>query len=122
MMANKEPVRGTYQHYKGDFYEVLGVADNPAQEGRWVVYQALGITEDLTGEHEHRVLRSGNKGALSICSVERFAAKCAHLQACGYPSPFDVAMFRRRELQLEAELKWHDDLDRVLTGLEEQIP
>jgi len=72
MMGSQEPVRGTYQHYKGDFYEVLGIADNPTQEGRWVVYEAIGITEDLTGEHEHRVLRSGNKGALSICSVERF--------------------------------------------------
>jgi hypothetical protein len=72
-MGTQEPVRGTYQHYKGDFYEVLGLADDPTREGRWVVYQGLGITEDLTGEHEHRVLKTGNKGALSIAAVERFA-------------------------------------------------
>jgi hypothetical protein len=72
MSESQEPVKGTYQHYKGGFYEVLGIADDPTREGRFVVYQSLGIAEDLTGEHEQRVLRTGNKGALSICSVERF--------------------------------------------------
>jgi hypothetical protein len=68
----REPVKGTYQHYKGDFFEVLGMADDPTREGRFVVYQAIGITEDLTGKQEQRVLRSGNKGVLSISSIERF--------------------------------------------------
>jgi hypothetical protein len=71
-MPELEPVKGTYQHYKGGFYEVLGIADDPTREGRFVVYQSLGITEDLKGEHEQRALRTGNKGALSVCTVERF--------------------------------------------------
>jgi hypothetical protein len=71
-MEQQEPVKGTYQHYKGGLYEVLGIAEDPTREGRWVVYQSLGITEDLTGEQDKKVLRTGNKGALSICSVERF--------------------------------------------------
>jgi hypothetical protein len=71
-MATGKVVPGTWQHYKGDFYEVLGLAQDPTREGDFVVYQALGITEDLTGEQEARVLRTGNKGALSICTVERF--------------------------------------------------
>jgi hypothetical protein len=71
-MANTSVVKGTWQHYKGDFYEVLGIAQDPSREGDFVVYQALGITEDLTGEQEQHVLRSGNKGALSICAIERF--------------------------------------------------
>jgi hypothetical protein len=65
-------VKGTWQHYKGDFYEVLGIAQDPTREGDFVVYQALGITEDLKREHEEPVLRTGNKGALSICTIERF--------------------------------------------------
>src|SRR5262245_50089984 len=36
-MNEQEPVKGIYQHYKGGFYEVLGVADDPTREGRWVV-------------------------------------------------------------------------------------
>jgi DNA-binding PadR family transcriptional regulator len=48
---------------------------------------------------------------------EGVSAKCAHLQARGYLGPLDVAVFRRRELQLEAELKWHDEFDRVLAEL-----
>jgi len=71
-MATATVVKGTWQHYKGDFYEVLGIAQDPTREGDYVVYQALGITEDLTGEEEQRVLRTGNKGALSICTVEHF--------------------------------------------------
>ncbi len=66
-------VKGTWQHYKGDLVEVLGLASDPTREGEFVVYQYLGVTEDKTGEHEERLLRTGNKGALSICTVERFA-------------------------------------------------
>jgi hypothetical protein len=72
-MDPEEPVKGTYQHYKGGFYEVLGVADDPTREGRFVVYQSLGITQDLVGDFDHKVVRTGNKGALSICTVERFS-------------------------------------------------
>jgi hypothetical protein len=70
-------VKGTYQHYKGGFYEVLGLATDPDREGEWVVYQALGLVEDLKGEEERHVVRSGNKGALAICSVERFTEEVA---------------------------------------------
>lgn len=71
-MRTAKVVKGTWQHYKGDLYEVLGVAQDPTREGDFVVYQALGVTEDLKGEHEERILRTGNKGALSICTVEHF--------------------------------------------------
>jgi hypothetical protein len=76
-MATKEPVAGTYQHYKGGFYEVLGVAEEPDSGSRFVVYQSLGITENLLDDEDepqlgHRVVRNGSKGALSVCSPERF--------------------------------------------------
>jgi hypothetical protein len=77
-VANKEPVKGTYQSYKGDFYEVLGIAEEPQSGQRFVVYQALGITENLLDDDEtgprlgHRVVRNATKGELAVCSVERF--------------------------------------------------
>jgi hypothetical protein len=71
-VKGKEPVKGTYQHYKGGLYEMLGIADDPAGGKEFVVYQSLGITEDLLGDHPVRILRTGNKGALSVCSIERF--------------------------------------------------
>jgi hypothetical protein len=76
-VADKTPVAGTYQSYKGDFYEVLGVADEPQTGAKFVVYQSLGITENLTDEDPgpvlgHRVVRNGSKGALAVASVERF--------------------------------------------------
>jgi len=78
-MATQDPVRGTYQNYKGAFYEVLGVADDPETGKKSVVYESIGITENVCDEDKagpilgHRVVRNGSKGALAVCSVERFS-------------------------------------------------
>ncbi len=78
MAAAKEPGRGTYQHYKGAFHEVLGIAEDPETGQRYVVYESLGISENLldtdkAGPHlGRRVVRNGSKGALAVCSVARF--------------------------------------------------
>ncbi len=75
-----EPVKGTYQHYKGAFYEVLGVAEEPETGNRYVVYESLGISENLIDAPDepgprlgHRVVPNGTKGALAVCSVARFS-------------------------------------------------
>lgn len=78
MAGTKEPVPGTYQHYKGALYEVIGVAEDTETAARYVVYEALGVSENLTddpGEPNplgRKVVRNGAKGALSVCSVARF--------------------------------------------------
>src|SRR5260370_2864837 len=74
-----EPVRGTYQHYEGAFHEVIGIAEAPETGGQYVVYQALGMTEVLLGPDpknnffpDARVIGTPTKGALTVCSIERF--------------------------------------------------
>ena len=73
-----EPVAGTYQHYKGALYEVLGVAEDPETGQRWVVYRSLGVTENLVdapgepGRLGRRVVHNNTAGALAVCSVARF--------------------------------------------------
>ncbi len=42
------------------------------------------------------------------------AAEGEALYGAGAIGPLDAAMFRRRVLQLDAELAWQDDLDRVI--------
>jgi DNA-binding PadR family transcriptional regulator len=81
--------------------DALGVA---------LVFGRVGDREELIG------LLQARRAALAMAR-EGVAAKCAHLQARGYIGPLDVAVFRRRELQLEAELRWHDEFDRVLAEL-----
>jgi hypothetical protein len=86
-MADREraPRKGTYQHYKGAFYEVLGIAEDPETGNEWVVYESIGITEDLLagkqGESESgaadgdsvpRVVKNASKGALAVCTLARF--------------------------------------------------
>jgi hypothetical protein len=79
VMAPKEPVKGTYQHFKGAFYEVLGIAEAPETGKRLVVYQALGLTEVLLEPDpqknfcpEARVISTPTKGELGVCSLDRF--------------------------------------------------
>jgi hypothetical protein len=77
-LAN-DPVKGTYQHYNGAFYEVLGIADEPETGARYVVYQALGLMENLLppDPENHfrpaaRVTSTPTKGELAVCSIRRF--------------------------------------------------
>ncbi len=46
-------------------------------------------------------------------------AEGTDLQARGEIGPLDVAMFRRRVMQLEAELRWHDEFVSVITSVPE---
>lgn len=88
-MRAEDPVPGTYQNYKGAFYEVLGIADDPETGNKYVVYQAIGITENLLDEDKagpilgHRVVRNRAKGALAICTLKRFTELVDGGEYCG---------------------------------------
>ena len=77
--SHNDPVKGTYQHFKGAFYEVLGVAEDPEDGKRYVVYESLGLMENLLppDPEDHfrpgdRVVSTPTKGELAVCSVARF--------------------------------------------------
>jgi hypothetical protein len=77
--TEKDPVKGTYQHFKGAFYEVLGIAEEPETGKRYIVYQSLGLMEVLVGPDpenhfapKERVTSTPTKGELAVCSVKRF--------------------------------------------------
>jgi hypothetical protein len=77
--AQKDPVKGTYQHYKGAFYEVLGIAEEPESGSRYVVYQSIGLLENLLPADpknhfypDAHVTSTPNKGELTVCTLERF--------------------------------------------------
>jgi hypothetical protein len=38
-------------------------------------------------------------------------------QQGGFLGPIEIAVFRRGEVRLEAELKWHDEFDKVLAEI-----
>ena len=47
-MDNKENIKpGKYQHYKGKFYEVIGIARHSETREEFVVYRALYETEEF---------------------------------------------------------------------------
>jgi hypothetical protein len=78
-IAAKEPVKGTYQHFKGAFHEVLGIAEEPDTGKRYIVCQALGLMQVLLGPDaatnfhpDACVVSTPTKGELAVCSIERF--------------------------------------------------
>ena len=76
----QEPKPGTYQHFKGGFYEVIGVAEDPETGKRYVVYRSLGLMENLLEPDpknpfatDDKVVKTPNKDALAVCSLARFS-------------------------------------------------
>ena len=78
-MATRDPIPGTYQHYKGALYVVLGIAEDPESGKRYVVYQSLGIMKNVLPDDpennfypEAGVTSTPTKGELTVCSIPRF--------------------------------------------------
>ena len=81
-MSTQMPVPGTYQHYKGGLYEVLGIAEEPESGRQFVVYQSLGVLvnqlppDPANNFHpEARATSTPTGGELTVCSVARFTAE-----------------------------------------------
>jgi hypothetical protein len=75
----KDPIKGTYQHYKGALYEMLGLAEEPQTGKRYIVYQSLGVLQNLLPADpknnffpEPGLTSTPTKGELAVCSIEWF--------------------------------------------------
>jgi hypothetical protein len=78
-MSAETPIPGTYQHYKGGLYEVLGVAEEPESGKQFVVYRSLGVLvnrlppDPANNFHpEAGATSTPTKGELTVCSIARF--------------------------------------------------
>ena len=70
-----------------------------------LLFAAGGDLTDLTERLAERRRRIS-------AQLESMAAERARLTAQGFLSPHAVAAFRRGELRLEAELRWHEEFER----------
>jgi DNA-binding PadR family transcriptional regulator len=73
-----------------------------------LLFAAGGDLTDLTERLEERRRRIS-------AQLESMAAERTRLTAQGFLSPQAVAAFRRGELRLEAELRWHEEFGRYKT-------
>jgi DNA-binding PadR family transcriptional regulator len=73
-----------------------------------LLFAAGGDLTDLTERLAERRRRIS-------AQLESMAAERARLTAQGFLSPHAVAAFRRGELRLEAELRWHEEFERYKT-------
>src|SRR5436190_319348 len=74
-----DPQPGMYQHFKGGFYDVLGIAEDPETGKRYVVYRSLGLMQNQLPPDPKADFHPGpgitptpTKGELSVCAIERF--------------------------------------------------
>jgi hypothetical protein len=70
-----------------------------------LLFAAGGDLTDLTERLAERRRRIS-------AQLDSMAAERARLTAQGFLSPHAVAAFRRGELRLEAELRWHDEFEQ----------
>jgi DNA-binding PadR family transcriptional regulator len=70
-----------------------------------LLFAASGDLTDLTER------LAGRRSRISA-QLESMAAERARLTAQGLLSPYAVAAFRRGELRLEAELRWHEEFEQ----------
>ncbi len=78
--------------------DALGVA---------LVFGGVGEREELAG-------LLGARRQILANLLEGITAKRTYLDAKGFLSPANAAVFRRAELHLQAELKWHDEFAPIL--------
>ena len=74
----------------------------------------FGRTEDP--DELNRLLEKRKQALQAL--IESIKADCADLVATKRIGPLDEALFRRRVLQLEAELNWHAELTELLNRQE----
>jgi DNA-binding PadR family transcriptional regulator len=85
---------------------IVGLHNSPDTLGVALLFGQVVDQEELVA-----LLRARRQAiANALASV---TAKRAHLQERGFLTPLDVAVFRRSELQMEAELRWHDEVDKI---------
>lgn len=76
---------------------------------------ALVFGRDWNGGQLVELLRARRRTLAA--AAKGVSTECDRLHAEGKIGPLDVAMFRRRAMQLEAELRWLDELDAVIAKL-----
>ncbi|MCK2221102.1 PadR family transcriptional regulator [Actinomadura sp. ATCC 31491] len=73
-------------------------------------------------EREELIALLDKRRSMLAATRDALAAECARLEQAGHIGPIDVAMFRRRQLQLDAELRWLEEFAPVLTGAAPATP
>jgi len=75
-----------------------------------LLFGGVGDRDELVGQLRAR--RESLAAALTYVAAERTRG-----QARGHFGPLEASMFRHKEIAIEAELRWHDEFDRVLADL-----
>jgi len=78
--------------------DALGVA---------LVFGGVGAKDELAA-----LLRARRQAVANL--LEGLTTKRTYLESRGFLSPANVAVLRRAEMHLEAELRWHDEFGPIL--------
>jgi len=74
---------------------------------------ALSFASDATDPQELRTMLRARRGRVAI-SAEEISAERERLVANGYIGGLQATVMRRAQMHLEAEVRWHDELEAAL--------
>jgi DNA-binding PadR family transcriptional regulator len=93
---------------------ILELSPGPDTLAVALLFGRVGDREELAGQLRAR--RESLAAVLTYVAAERVRG-----QARGHFGPLEASMFRRKEIAIEAELRWHDEFDLVLADLADPL-
>jgi len=90
-------------------------AIRPLPEGPNPIGVALSFAADGMDPKQLRVLLRARRDRLAIAAAE-IEAERERLTAARYVDPLTAAIMRRGAMHFETEVRWHDELDALLTS------
>jgi DNA-binding PadR family transcriptional regulator len=119
--VGRRPERTVYQITAEGHLELITLREQAIRLAGFFGPDPLGVALSFgvsgTDTGELRALLRARRGRLAV-SAEEITAERQRLEAKGYISGLQAEIMRRGQMHLEAEVRWHDELDAALaTGL-----
>ena len=116
--VGRRPARTVYQITDEGRLELTMLREQairPLPEGPNPIGVALSFAADGMDPKQLRVLLRARRDRLAIAAAE-IEAERERLTAARYVDPLTAAIMRRGAMHFETEVRWHDELDALLTS------
>src|SRR5215469_3870373 len=116
--VGRRPARTVYQITGEGRLELTMLREQairPLPEGPNPIGVALSFAADGMDPKQLRVLLRARRDRLAIAAAE-IEAERERLTAARYVDPLTAAIMRRGAMHFETEVRWHDELDALLTS------
>jgi len=115
--VGRRPERTVYQITGEGHLELATLREQAIKPTGFSAPDPLGVALSFASNGTHggelRAMLRARRGRVAI-SAEEISAERERLEAKGYIGGLQATVMRRAQLHLEAEVRWHDELDAAL--------